>query len=103
MVAETRPLKPAIEGTPKVRCAPFPPWPYFWLEQKQSVQTVIVSGKVNYWAGQVVQDSQGRLAQFTATRHAVAVNSGTIALHCPLAAYGVGPGDEVIVPSRTFI
>ena len=34
--------------------------------------------------------------------HAVAVNSGTSALHLGLLAAGIGPGDEVIVPSFTF-
>ena len=35
--------------------------------------------------------------------HAVAVNSGTAALHCALVAAGIGPGDEVVVPTLTFI
>ena len=35
-------------------------------------------------------------------RHAVAVNSGTSGLHLGLLAAGIGPGDEVIVPSFTF-
>ena len=39
----------------------------------------------------------------TALRYAVTFNSGTSALHAALLAYGVGPGDEVIVPSFTFI
>jgi perosamine synthetase len=43
------------------------------------------------------------LAQQSAVRHAVAVNSGTAALHCILSALGIGAGDEVIVPAHTFI
>ena len=39
---------------------------------------------------------------FTPGRQAVAVNSGTSALHIGLLASGIGPGDEVIVPSFTF-
>ena len=35
-------------------------------------------------------------------RHAVAVSSGTAALHAAMAALGIGPGDEVIVPAITF-
>lgn len=40
--------------------------------------------------------------KFVGTRHAVAVNSATAALHLALEALGVGPGDEVIVPTWTF-
>ncbi len=43
------------------------------------------------------------VADYVGTRHAVAVSSGTAALHLSLLAAGVGPGDEVIVPALTFI
>jgi dTDP-4-amino-4,6-dideoxygalactose transaminase len=43
-----------------------------------------------------------RLAQLSACREAVAVNTGTSALHLALVALGGGPGDEVILPSFTF-
>lgn len=43
------------------------------------------------------------VATYTATPHAVAVSSGTAGLHLALLAHGIGPGDEVIVPSFTFI
>ena len=42
-------------------------------------------------------------AQYTGAKHCVAVSSGTGALMCCLAALGIGPGDEVIVPGYTFI
>jgi perosamine synthetase len=42
------------------------------------------------------------LAEATGSRHAVAVSSGTAALHAMFAAAGIGPGDEVIVPAITF-
>ena len=43
------------------------------------------------------------LARFTGARHALAVNSGTSALICALAALRVGPGDEVVVPAYTWV
>ncbi len=43
------------------------------------------------------------VAEYVGVRHAVAVSSGTAALHLALLAAGVGPGDEVIVPALTFI
>jgi dTDP-4-amino-4,6-dideoxygalactose transaminase len=45
---------------------------------------------------------EGAVAEHTGARHAVAVNSATAALHLALEALGVGPGDEVIVPTYTF-
>ncbi|MBC7223028.1 MAG: aminotransferase class I/II-fold pyridoxal phosphate-dependent enzyme, partial [Anaerolineae bacterium] len=93
----------AIEGGPKVRSRPFPPWPYFWEDQKRAVLEVLDSGRVNYWTGTLGMEFQEKFAEFTGTRYAVVVNSGTAALHCALAAAGVGPGDEVIVPTRTFV
>ena len=42
------------------------------------------------------------IAQFIGAAHAVGCNSGTDALHFPLAAAGIGPGDEVVIPGFTF-
>ncbi|MHC1601056.1 MAG: DegT/DnrJ/EryC1/StrS family aminotransferase [Candidatus Nezhaarchaeales archaeon] len=42
-------------------------------------------------------------ASFIGVKNAIAVNSGTAALHLSLMALGVGPGDEVLVPSLTFV
>lgn len=46
---------------------------------------------------------EAAVAGYVGVRHAVAVSSGTAALHLALLAAGVGPGDEVIVPTLTFI
>ena len=43
------------------------------------------------------------LAELCGTRHAIAVSNGTVALHVALIALALGPGDEVIVPSLTYI
>jgi perosamine synthetase len=42
-------------------------------------------------------------ADFVSAQHCVATNNGTTAIHLALAALGIGPGDEVIVPSLTYI
>ena len=42
-------------------------------------------------------------AAYTGARHALAVANGTAALHLICAAAGLGPGDEVVVPSMTFV
>jgi UDP-4-amino-4,6-dideoxy-N-acetyl-beta-L-altrosamine transaminase len=52
--------------------------------------------------GPAVDAFEGQFAQFVGARHAVAVSSGTAALHALMHGLGVGPGDEVIVPAMTF-
>ncbi|MHC5003725.1 MAG: DegT/DnrJ/EryC1/StrS family aminotransferase [Planctomycetota bacterium] len=53
--------------------------------------------------GPEIDRFEAALAGRVAARHAVAVSSGTAALHAALFAAGVGPGDEVIVPAITFV
>lgn len=50
-----------------------------------------------------VDEFEKRLAEFVGVKHAVSLNSGTDALYLSLWALGIGPGDEVIVPSHTFV
>jgi UDP-2-acetamido-2-deoxy-ribo-hexuluronate aminotransferase len=52
--------------------------------------------------GPVIEDLEQRLAEYVGVRHAVCCASGTDAILLCLMAYGVGPGDEVIVPNFTF-
>jgi dTDP-4-amino-4,6-dideoxygalactose transaminase len=53
--------------------------------------------------GAAVEEFEGSWASYCGTEHAVGVNSGTDALWLVLRALGVGPGDEVIVPTNTFV
>jgi len=53
--------------------------------------------------GPQVKAFQEEFAAFCRTRHALGTSSGTTAIHLPLAALGIGPGHEVIVPANTFI
>src|SRR6185295_9510033 len=49
-----------------------------------------------------VKHFEQEFAKLVGAQHAVAVNSGTAALHLALEALGIGEGDEVIVPTMTF-
>ncbi len=53
--------------------------------------------------GKFVGEFEAKFSEFTGSRHSVAVSNGTVALHLALLALGVGPGDEVIVPTLTYI
>ena len=59
--------------------------------------------KSNYWTGQEGRLFEAEFAAFTGCKYAVALANGTVALECALKALGIGPGDEVITTSRTFI
>lgn len=70
-------------------------------EDALAVADAVRSGRIS--SGPCVQAFEGAFASYIGVGHAIAVNTGTAALHVALAALGVGPGDEVIVPSLTFI
>lgn len=65
------------------------------------VTEAVKSGWVSS-AGPFVERFEREFASFCEVKHAVAVSNGTVALHLALVARGIGPGDEVVVPSLTF-
>lgn len=82
---------------------PFSSWPCFTQEEADVVQNVLLSNKVNYWTGQEGREFENEFASFVGTEYAIAVANGTVALDLALRALSVGPGDEVVVTSRTFL
>ena len=75
----------------------------YWDEEDiKSVTNVIKRG--SYWAtGPEIQAFEDKIADYVGTKYAVTFNSGTSALHALLLAYDLKQGDQVIVPSFTFI
>jgi perosamine synthetase len=70
--------------------------------EEQYVLEAVRSGYVSSRGPFVTRFERG-FAEYIGSRHGVAVSSGTAALHVALLALGIGPGDEVIVPSFTMI
>jgi dTDP-4-amino-4,6-dideoxygalactose transaminase len=70
-------------------------------ELHAAVTDVLDSGQ--YVLGETVDAFERSFAAHCGTRHAVAVNTGTSALHLALLAAGVGPGDEVVTVAMTFV
>jgi len=89
-------------GTPAVQDK-LPHWPCFDEHAIRSVEETLRSGKVNYWTGKRGMEFEKRFAEWQGSRFAISTTNGTSALHVALTALGIGPGDEVIVPSYTFI
>jgi len=66
----------------------------------ENVEAVLDSG--HFVQGPYVEEFERKWADYVGTDHAIAISSGTAALQLSLAAVGLEPGDEVIVPSLTF-
>jgi 8-amino-3,8-dideoxy-alpha-D-manno-octulosonate transaminase len=101
----------AIEGGTPVRDAPLP-WELpgaHWIdaEERKLVDQVIDARSPFRFYGLDAQGMVDRLeTEWCRTfghRHALGVNSGSAALHIALAAFGVGPGDEVLVPGYMWV
>jgi len=93
----------AINGGPKAVTNKLQSWPQFDENAIKAVETVLRSGKVNYWTGKQGMEFEKQFAAWQGSKYAVSVATGTAALHVALNSLGIGPGDEVIVPSYTFI
>jgi dTDP-4-amino-4,6-dideoxygalactose transaminase len=93
----------ALEGGRPVRNVPLPPWPHFAPDEIDAVRAVLASGKANYWTGSECVSFEREFAGYLGARHAVALANGSVALELALHALGIGPGDDVIVPSRSFM
>ncbi|MCW8886582.1 MAG: DegT/DnrJ/EryC1/StrS aminotransferase family protein [Motiliproteus sp.] len=78
-------------------------WPIYSSEEQDAVQAVLASGSVNYWTGDQGKLFESEYANFCGCQYGIALANGTLALELALRTAGVGPGDEVVVTSRTFI
>lgn len=75
--------------------------PYFGPEELLAVQRPLESGWVVQ--GPYVKEFEQRFSAFTGAAHSIATSSCTTALHVAVAALGLKPGDEVIVPAFTWV
>jgi dTDP-4-amino-4,6-dideoxygalactose transaminase len=101
----------ALDGGVAVRTEPFPPTNTVGDEERAAVLDVLESGSLSqflgvwgdeFLGGKWVRRCEELLAGRLGAAHAVSVNSATTALQVALAAVGVEPGDEVIVPPYTM-
>jgi perosamine synthetase len=76
--------------------------PVFIGNEKKYVDDCMESGWISS-AGKYVELFETGFAEFCGVKHAIACCNGTVALHLALLAFGVQPGDEVIVPTLTFV
>lgn len=80
-----------------------PSWPNFTPREAEIVKDVLLSNKVNYWTGKEGRLFEAEFAQHFEAEYGIALANGTLAIDLALHALDIGPGDEVIVTSRSFI
>ena len=78
-------------------------WPFFGEQERAAVSEVLASGKVNYRTGGHGRQFEQDFAKAMGCEYGVALANGSVSLELALIALGIGKGDEVIVPSYTFI
>jgi len=81
----------------------FPPWPSYSEEEADLVHKLVLSNKVNYWAGSETKKFEQEFASYVSAKYAVAVSNGTVALAMALHTCDLKSTDEVIVTPRSFI
>ncbi len=73
------------------------------IRELEMLTQVIKTNQLSCLEGNLVKTFEKEFAELMGVKHAIAVNSGTAALFVPLRAWGIKPGDEVIVPPFTFM
>ena len=78
-------------------------WPRFEADEREAALKVLTSGKVNALVhGGECDAFAAEFAEFLGVAHAICMANGTVTLEIALRALGIGAGDEVIVPARSF-
>jgi perosamine synthetase len=95
--------KPALLGGSPIRTKPFSPWPHIGENDEEQLLKALRSGRWNRNDGGRVGEFERQWASKMGAKHCLATTNGTSSLMIGLAALGVGPGDEVIVPPYTFV
>ena len=78
-------------------------WPKYSDDEISKVSEVLSSGKVNYWTGMEGKLFEKEFAEWSGNKFAIALSNGTAALELILRGLKIGPHEEVIVTSRSFI
>jgi len=92
-----------LNGGVPIRTTPMPTWPATGPEERAAVERVLFSNRINYWTGEECRLFEREYAHAIGRTYAISLANGTLALELALRAFGVGAGDEVVVPARTFI
>ena len=94
----------AINGGSPVREVRKQPQVRLTQDVEQKICDLLKRGQFSAWyGGSKSHEFERDFAEYHGRKHAIAVNSGTSALHVAYAAIGISPGHEVILPSTAFV
>ena len=93
----------ALFGGKKTKQRLFPLWPQYDDRERRALEEVLESRVWWRTPGTRTLEFEKAFAEYHGARHGIAVTNGTAALEVTMAALGIGPGDEVIVPDFTFV
>jgi dTDP-4-amino-4,6-dideoxygalactose transaminase len=93
----------AINGGNPVRTKPFPKWPQYDALEKRLLTEVLESNQWGKMLGTKVKEFEKKFAAYQDAKYGIAITNGNDGLRIALQAAGIQAGDEVIVPSYTFI
>ncbi|QDQ09202.1 DegT/DnrJ/EryC1/StrS family aminotransferase [Streptomyces spectabilis] len=79
------------------------PWPHIVDADRKAVLDALDAATPWHWPMRAVRELEEAWGEYTSMPYVLAANSGTAALHMAIAAAGVEPGDEVLVPADTFL
>jgi perosamine synthetase len=104
--------KLAIHGGRPVRSKPFPAYQTLDAKEERAVARVIRDGIISdfigakgpfFWGGKKVLEVEERYKKHCGVKHAVSMNSATSVIIAAMGAFGIGPGDEVIVTPYSHV
>lgn len=91
----------AVFGGQRTKETPFAEGRRFTDEEKREVLEALDANTLFYRYGEKTKKMEKKMCELYGTKHAVATSSGSAAVHTAVAALGIGPGDEVLVPAIT--
>jgi L-glutamine:2-deoxy-scyllo-inosose/3-amino-2,3-dideoxy-scyllo-inosose aminotransferase len=92
-----------LGGQPAAASVEPPAWPPRSQAVRDALSDLYMSGHWSFNLGGLERRFANAFAARHNTRHGVFMMNGTVTLQCALAAFGIGPGDEVIVPAHTWL
>ena len=78
-------------------------WPYVSNKEKIEINKVLNSNKLNYWTGNYCKTFETNFKKYFQRKHALTLNSGSVALDIAIKSLNLKKGSEVIVTPRSYI